>query len=85
MVCTFEVVMAVTLTAHCRGELIHLKENRVAPKPPDPNCKVARLDVIPFTSSCLRPQPHRKLPDCLFTYTYDHTVNTVKAPLSFTG
>lgn len=59
------------------------KESGVAPKPPDPSCTVARLDVSPFTTSCLRLQPRHKLQHCLFTYTNANTVNTEAAQLSF--
>lgn len=59
------------------------KEGGVAPKPHDPSCTVARLDVSLFTTSCLTLQPHQKLQLlCPFTYTKTHMVNTAKAQLS---
>lgn len=63
MVCTFEVVLAMTLTGHSWAKScclpIHLKEGGVAPKPS--TCTVASLYVGLFRISCLRLQPHQKI------------------------
>lgn len=62
MVCTFEVVLAMTLTGHSWAKScclpIHLKEGGVAPKPS--TCTVASLYVGLFRISCLRLQPHQQ-------------------------
>ena len=76
MVCTFEVVSAVTLTGRQRGQVLLLthpsKEGGGATKPPDPSCTGARLDVRLFTTSCLHPHQKLQLP-CLFIYANTHT------------
>lgn len=63
MVCTFEVVLAMTLTGHSWAKScclpIHLKEGGVAPKPS--TCTMASLYVGLFRISCLRLQPHQKI------------------------
>lgn len=80
MVCTFEVVLALTLTGHSLGQellLTHVsKEGGVAPKPPDPSCTVARLDVSPFynwlSETAAPPKKKKTQLHCLLTYTNTH-------------